>query len=273
MKYKLICIDMDGTLLNDDKKISNQNIEAIKKAHDKGVNIAICTGRIFISARYFAELIGVKAPIIASNGAYIREKDKEEVVYKVPLGKDNCEEIEKILNRYDFHKYYNQFDSIVSGKAFPKDYRYVIVNNTLPKKHKINLVTTDNMGQYIKENSDEILKCVCISTDFEKLSEAKAELLKIDGIEAVSSGRDNIEIMNRGVSKGRAVSKLADFYNISSDEVICIGDNENDISMIKYAGLGVAMGNGESYVKDVADYVTNTNNNSGVAKVIEKFIL
>lgn len=273
MKYKLVCIDMDGTLLNDDKKINAENIEAIKKAHEKGVNIAICTGRNFVSARYFAELIGVKAPIIASNGAYIREKDKEEIIYKVPLGKDNCEQIERILSKYDFHKYYNQFDSIISGKAFPEDYGYVILNSTLPRKHRINLVTTDNMEEYINENSEEILKCVCISNKFEELTMAKEELLKIDGLEVVSSGRDNIEIMNIGVSKGKAVGKLADFYNISSDEVICIGDNENDISMLKYAGLGVAMGNGESYVKEIADYVTDTNNNSGVGKAIEKFIL
>jgi hydroxymethylpyrimidine pyrophosphatase-like HAD family hydrolase len=79
--------------------------------------------------------------------------------------------------------------------------------------------------------------------------------------------------MCKGVSKGRAVEILAAFYNIKREEIICIGDNENDISMIKYAGMGVAMGNSENFIKELANYVTDTNVNDGVAKAIEKLIL
>lgn len=98
-------------------------------------------------------------------------------------------------------------------------------------------------------------------------------MLKVKGIEVVSSYENNFEIMTNGVSKGRGVEILAAYYNIKPEEIICIGDNENDLSMIKFAALGVAMGNAPSSIKEQADYVTDTNDNDGVAKVIEKFIL
>ena len=89
----------------------------------------------------------------------------------------------------------------------------------------------------------------------------------------VSSWNNNFEIMNKGASKGHAVQVLANYYDIDKESIICIGDSENDLPMIKYAGLGIAMGNAPDYVKNQADYVTDTNSEHGVAKAIEKFIL
>jgi Cof subfamily protein (haloacid dehalogenase superfamily) len=264
---------MDGTLLNDKKEVSLLNKEAIKKAHNKGVHIAVCTGRLFTSARYYANLLGVAAPIISSNGAFIREQGSNEVIYNVPLGLENCKEIEKISSKYIVNKYYNEPDTIVSAKGFSDDYLYVTQNKMLPEEHRVNLITANNMDGYIEENSNKILKCIFIDKDYDKLNEIREQLLKIENIEIVSSGRDNIEIMKKGVSKGQAVKKLTNYFNLKREEVICIGDNENDISMIEFAGLGIAMGNGEDKVKALAGYVTDTNNNSGVAKAIEKFIL
>ena len=105
------------------------------------------------------------------------------------------------------------------------------------------------------------------------IEEIKMRLKKIDTIEVVSSNHNNFEIMNKGVSKGKAVETLAKEYGILKDEVIAIGDGENDLSMISYAGLGVAMGNSSDYIKEHADYVTDTNVNGGVGKVIKKFVL
>ncbi len=91
--------------------------------------------------------------------------------------------------------------------------------------------------------------------------------------EVVSSHFDNFEVTGKGVSKGNAVKVLANYYGIDSEQVICIGDSENDLSMIKYAGLGIAMGNADENVKEAAKYITDNNNCDGVAKAIEKFVL
>ncbi|WP_026883937.1 Cof-type HAD-IIB family hydrolase [Clostridium akagii] len=273
MSCKLICIDMDGTLLNDEKTINEENLKAIKMAHEKGVKIAVCTGRLFASAKYYGELIGVKAPIIASNGAYIREKDEEKIIYKLELGKKNCKQIQDIIGKYNLQVYYNTSDSIIATNGFPKDYNYAVMNEKLTEKFKVELIDAKDIYSSLGEKGDDVFKCICISKDIVEIDKARKELMELNEFEIVSSGSDNIEIMHRGVSKGKAVQVLAEFYNIKQDEIMCIGDNENDLSMIKYAGMGVAMGNGSKLVKDVAIFVTDTNNNSGVAKAIEKFAL
>lgn len=273
MSYKLICIDMDGTLLDDKKEISSKNLNALKNASEKGVKIAVCTGRLFASARYYAELIGVKAPVIASNGAYIREKDRDDVIYELSIGVDKCKKLQNILNKYNFNVYYNEHDSVITKNGFFEGNTYAVMNKNLSDKNKIKLITVEDIDKVIEDEGDNILKCICISDDYESLAKAKDEISKTGYFEVVSSNKDNIEIMIKGVSKGRAVKVLADFYNILPTEVICIGDNENDFSMIEFAGLGVAMGNATDHVKEIANYIADTNNNHGVAKVIEKFVL
>ncbi|MCY6958961.1 Cof-type HAD-IIB family hydrolase [Clostridium brassicae] len=273
MGYKLICLDMDGTVLDDKKKISHRNKEAIKRAHDKGVKIAISTGRVFASARYYAEILGIKAPIIASNGAYIREKDKDEVIYESLLDKEVCKNICHIIEKYDFFNYFNTYNRIIANKPFPKQNIYRLMNEELPNNMKISLDVVSDIKEILEDDSNRIVKFISISDDYENLNKAREEIDALGGLEIVRSNINNFEVMNKGCSKGSAVERLSEFYGIKKDEVICIGDSENDLSMIKYAGMGIAMGNGEDYIKSNAKYVTDTNNNDGVAKAIEKFVL
>lgn len=273
MNYKLICIDMDGTLLNEEKRVPEENIIAIKKAKELGVKIAITTGRIFTSSRYFAELIGVSGPIISSNGAYIREHDGEEEIEKYILGKENALNILEVLKKYDINTFFNTHLSIVTNKPMPNGNTYMEMNKELPKELQIKFFIYDDLRNGIENHHEEILKCICIDKDVDKISEIKKEILKIPNIEVVSSYPDNFEIMTKGVSKGRAVESIAKYYNIKREEIICIGDGENDLSMIAFAGLGIAMGNASDEVKAAAGYTTDTNENAGVAKAIERFIL
>lgn len=273
MSYKLICIDMDGTLLSDEKRISEINIDAIKKAYQKGVKIAVCTGRIFTSADYFGNLLNVKAPIIASNGAYIIEKDRNEVVYKGLLGYENSLKTLKILKKYNIYPHFYTTNTIFTEKIVYSSYFYTIVNNSLPKGKKVKIKVVDNWEEVFKKYENEILKGIGIDDDVERVMKAKEELCKSKDVEVVSSSYNNFEVMRQGVSKGKAVQILSSYYSISKDEIICIGDSENDLSMIEYAGLGIAMGNASDEIKNVADFVTDNNNENGVAKVIEKFVL
>lgn len=273
MKYKLICTDMDGTLLNSVKEISKGNLDAIKKAHDKGVKIAICTGRIFTSAKYYGDLIGVKAPIIASNGAYIREKDREEVIYKCILKKKDCFELLEIFKKHDLVPHFYTEDSIYAGETSYALRFYSRLNKTLPNDLQIKIKEVEDWNEVFSVNKLDILKAVAFDDDIEKIKRAKKEIRSLGRYEVVSSLVNNFEVMNKTVSKGRAVEMLASYYNLSKDEIITIGDNENDLSMIEYAGLGVAMKNGEEIVKNKAKYITSTNDEDGVKEVIEKFIL
>ena len=148
------------------------------------------------------------------------------------------------------------------------------MNKDLPEEMRVKFLIDSDLKNTAVRNKNEILKCICINeNNLRNIEEIKMRLKKIDTIEVVSSNHNNFEIMNKGVSKGKAVETLAKEYGILKDEVIAIGDGENDLSMISYAGLGVAMGNSSDYIKEHADYVTDTNVNGGVGKVIKKFVL
>ncbi|MBU3127029.1 Cof-type HAD-IIB family hydrolase [Clostridium tagluense] len=273
MDYKLICIDMDGTLLNDEKIISAKNLRAIKLASEKGVRIAVCTGRIFTSAEFFSELLGVKSPVIASNGAYIREKDRNEVVYKSTLGVEKCKKLLSVFRQYGLYPHYYTSNIVFTEKLIHSSSFYKEVNKTLPKDKQVEIVLVEDWDEIFEKYESEIFKGIAVDEDLEKLQNAKNQLKGMEDFEVVSSRFDNLEVMNRGVSKGNAVKILGDYYGINSKQIICIGDSENDLSMIKFAGLGVAMENGNDAVKKASQYITDSNNCDGVAKVIEKFVL
>ncbi|MFT5875397.1 MAG: Cof subfamily protein (haloacid dehalogenase superfamily) [Clostridium sp.] len=273
MDYKLICIDMDGTLLNDKKIITERNLRAIRLASEKGVRIAVCTGRIFTSADFFSDLLGVKSPVIASNGAYIREKDRDEVVYKGVLGMEKCKKLLSVFRQYGIYPHYYTSDTVFTERLIYSSSFYEEVNKTLPKDKQVKIIVVKDWKEIFQKYEAEIFKGVAVEEDLEKLKSAKDAIRDMDEFEVVSSRFDNFEVMNKGVSKGSSVKILADYYGINREQVICMGDSENDLSMIKYAGLGVAMANGDECVKEAAKYITDSNNNDGVAKVIEKFVL
>lgn len=273
MRYKMIAMDMDGTLLTTDKMVSEYSKDVLQRAADMGVKLVVCTGRIFKSAKIFAKIIGTKAPVVASNGAYIREKDKDEVIYSKPLNRDEIYKVIDISKKYDFCPQVFTSDTIFSEKLIHSAKNYLRWNETLLEKDRINIHITDDIYSIIDENLGSILKVLVMSDEDDKLLSFRKDLKSYGNFSIVSSFKNNAEIMSEGISKGNAVKILADYFNISKDEVVCFGDGENDASMIKYAGLGIAMDNAIDEIKEIADYITDTNDNDGVAKAIEKFVL
>lgn len=276
-KIKLICIDMDGTLLNSNHEISERNKEALRQAKKLGVNIAITTGRLFGSARYYSNLIGIEnTPVIASNGAYIKTNYEDIPILENSIPKEIAIEIYKIIKKHNLKINFNSWDTLMREDEVPDDHAYTIMNKQLPEDKKVKFIINSNFISAIENFDGKILKGIVIEREnLDNLWAAKDELKEIfgDKLHVVSSGTDNIEIMIGTTSKGNAVAHLADILNVNAEEVMCIGDSENDISMLKFAGIGVAMGNGLQMVKDIADYITDTNDNDGVSKAVEKFVL
>jgi Cof subfamily protein (haloacid dehalogenase superfamily) len=273
---KLICIDMDGTLLNSKHEVSEKNKNALKKAKEMGINIAVTTGRLFCSARYYSDLLGIDTPVIASNGAYIKNKYEDEPILECPIPKDMLIDIYKIIKKHDLIVNSNSWNTFIRDAEIPEGHAYKTMNKDLPEGKKVNFIVNEDFISAINEFEGNLLKVIIVEDENkDKLWRAKEELQSIykDKLHIVSSGTNNFEIMIGNVSKGNAVAYLADSLHIPSEEIMCIGDSENDISMLKFAGLGIAMGNGLQMVKDIADFVTDTNDNDGVAKAIEKFVL
>jgi Cof subfamily protein (haloacid dehalogenase superfamily) len=255
MRYKLICIDMDGTLLDDKGKISEENMEAIKKAYDKGIMIAIATGRGVTSAEYHLGLIGVEGSNI--------------FIFKCPLTMSEVKNIYEVVERHDIKAYFNTIDTSISNRKIVEE----VINRYKGQGSKIQFCEKEQFIATLEKFNGEILKVSIINeNNIELFNRVKKELKDMEMFEVVDSNTDYVEIMKNGCSKGRAVKMLAEIIGITRDEVVCIGDNENDIAMIEYAGLGIAMGNGCELLKKQADYITDTNFNSGVAKAINKIL-
>jgi Cof subfamily protein (haloacid dehalogenase superfamily) len=278
MGYKLICIDLDGTLLNSRRQITAVTKVSLRRAHELGVNIVISTGRIYTDAVYYANLIGVKSPVLASNGAYIKAKDEAGVIYQNGLGEALSFKILDVCNRYRVtphfytaHKeYYGSrlFQASLAWDRLKPDRRPPQIGTE--RKY---IGSQVQWRQMIAAEKDHLVKGVILNLRGQKLWPIRKELLRINELEVTSSGSNNIELNCKGVSKGKGVAILTRYYNLKPEEVMVIGDGENDLAMIEYAGWGVAMGNATDIVKKQADYITDSNDHDGVAKVIDKFVL
>jgi len=275
MGYKLVCIDVDGTLLNNKHEVTKRTKQIILQAHELGVHMVISTGRMYTDAEYYSNLIGVKSPVIASNGAFIKEKDNDKVIFKDVLGEILSLELLALFRKHHIKPYFCTPQKFYYGNIiFKFFYLATKILGTRSNKLDVEYVFSWNHWQRVlKKEKDNIVKCEIIYRDVTLIYELLNDVKKLTQLEIVDSSKHNIEINRKGVSKGRAVAMMAAFYNLRREEIISIGDSENDVSMIEYAGLGIAMGNATDRVKQKADYITDSNDNEGVANAINKFIL
>lgn len=272
--YKLICIDMDGTLLNSNHEVSEENKVALREATDKGVHIAITTGRVVKCASKYASILGINTPIISTNGAYISEIGREEAIYNNPMTIEELDFYLDIAEKYGLMTYFSTSEGVVTNKPLPNDHSYVVMNSRLEEADRVEILVVDDYREAFRRLDGRILKGISIDAENpEKVLKAKEEVSANKSLNVVTSWANNFEVMDSQSSKGDGVKKLAEFLNIKQEEVMCIGDSENDKSMLEYAGLGVAMGNATEEIKSISGYVTSDNNNSGVAKAIRKFVL
>lgn len=278
-KYKMLVTDMDYTLLNREKKISERNREAFGKALTRGIHMVVATGRIYTSARVYAKLLGVSTPIIASNGAIIREavfndpEDTERTIFRDILNKNSLGEMIRLTHKYGLIGHFFTEDTIYSEQLMNVSLRYTEWNKYLGEEDQVKIRIVDDLEEALLGQGVDILKAVVVDSDSEKIRGLRKEINATGLVSVSQSMKDNLEVMNTGVTKGNAVRILAQMYGIDREEIIAIGDNENDISMIQYAGLGIAMGNAEETLKAAADYVTCDYMADGVAEAIEKFLL
>ncbi|MCE5285521.1 MAG: Cof-type HAD-IIB family hydrolase [Pelosinus sp.] len=273
MTYKLVCVDVDGTLLNSRRVVAESTKQSLKMAHDKGVHIVISTGRMYTDAQFYSSLLGVRSAVIASNGAFIQENNN--VIYKSVLGAEVLQKLLRVFSKYRIKPCFSTPEKFYYGYLLFKLF-YLIAKLRRIRSDKIKteyLFSWQRCRKVVDQEKDNIVKCEIFHSNTDLLAKLRNELKNIPELEIVNSGLRNIEITRHGVSKGRAVAMLAKVYGISKEEIMTIGDSQNDLSMIEYAGLGVAMGNASEEVKERADYITASNDEDGVSLAINKFIL
>ncbi len=284
--YKLIAIDLDGTLLNSYGLISEKNRETIKKAQENGVKIVLASGRTTNSVKSLAEELGGNEYIICGNGSLIYDLKKDEIIYDKFIDKNKALQIIQICEQNSI--YYNVYtEDMVIAKTLDNNvlfYHQENSNKPDSKKTKINLV--DNIYEYVKNlEGKNILKftisdksSIIFNSIIKKLRNIKnIDVLDVahmsrkmikSGTEAVSLEYYYTEITSENVDKWNAIEWLSEKLEIEKEEIMAIGDNINDKLMIENAGLGVAMGNSDPLIKEIADKTVANNNENGVAEAI-----
>ncbi|WP_071130298.1 sugar-phosphatase [Enterococcus timonensis] len=270
MTIKLVTIDIDGTLLNSRREILPAVKEAIARANNADVKIVLCTGRPFTGVKNFLAELDITGPenyVVTYNGSVV-ENTESKTISQRRLTYDNYLEIEAMSR-----KIFTPVHIHLNDPA-----HLVCVNRNINKYSVYESFLVDIPLMYRSPEEitpqDQIIKMMYINEE-EKLGTALAQLPKdfYEKYTCVRSERFFFEILNKKASKGQALLDLCAHLNIDVKETMAIGDNENDLSMIETAGIGVAMGNAVELVKNAADFVTKTHDEAGVAFALEKFVL
>jgi Cof subfamily protein (haloacid dehalogenase superfamily) len=264
----MLALDLDDTLLRSDLSISYRTRNAIKKAESLGVTVTLASGRVPAAMEQFARLLGInRRPgyLVSNNGAIIQESHTRKTVYEIRIKGETA------LSAYD----------LANAEGFPvqiyeDDILYVSRTNEFTgydqKLTGLRQVVVDNFRAMVSGGCYKLL----IPGDPMLLGPLESIIRTYlgDGITLFTSKPYFLEILPPQTDKGTALAKVAGFLGISREEVLAIGDSMNDEAMIRWAGMGVAMANGDERIKNIASLVTEkTNDDDGVAEIIEKYIL
>lgn len=265
MRYELIALDLDDSLLGKDSKISHKNKEAIYRAQMAGLMITLATGRMIYSALPFAKELSLSIPIITYNGGIISKPDTGGVLYHMPLTVNTAIDVIRIAKELKIH-----INVYIDDKVFVEEIGEYA--SEYSKAFGVKLNISDDILKILTTDKPPT-KILAISKP-DKIQRLKQRLIPFfDNLCAQTSKPFFLELTNPQATKGKALKLLTKNLAISPERIIAIGDGFNDISMIKYAGLGVAMGNAPDDVKNASDYVTSSNTEDGIAEVIYKFVL
>ncbi len=269
MRYRLIAVDLDHTLLDSNSLISARNKQAIRKAVEMGVRFVIATGRMFkTSISYLDDLeLNEDMPMINYHGAMIEKSKSREIIYHRPLANKIAVAVAEEAERLNCHVSVFIGDNLyIDDESEYSDYYRSLTG--------IDLQAVGNLSRFLTVREADPSKMSIIRWDgqIDSIETGLSEKFG-DRLSILQSRPYFLEITDREATKGQALRWLAEHENIRREEVIAIGDGHNDLDMVAYAGLGVAVANARGRVKQAADLVTSSNNEDGVAEVIEKYVL
>ena len=289
--YKMIAIDLDGTLLNSNGVITDETKQTLQKIIEKGIDVVLASGRMIDSMKTFANEIGCKKYFIAGNGSIIYDIEKNKILYKNFLSKEKVLDIIKICEENSI--YYNIYtDKEILATALKYNVLYYNkenLNREEKDRTKINIVS--NMYEYVQNLENEnFLKMTICDEDRLIFNSIIRKIRQIKGVDVLDVGHMSRKIITQGtdefeisyaytevsaqnVDKWEAIKYLLEKDEMTEQNVIAIGDNINDKIMIQNSGLGIAMKGSTPVVQEVANIVTEySNNENGVAKVLKSII-
>ena len=263
MAYRMFAVDLDGTLLTGDKRISEANKKALKQATESGIHVVLSTGRAWPGARAFAEELGIRVPVITSNGAMIIDGATGEIMYKKDMEPEAAREIIEDGVRIGTSQIIWAENQLY---GLPIDERLIDYGQRFGKMDPLPLPPVESLFEV------GISKVLWYDT-VERSEQLWGELKQYRDTVVVRSDPHFLEFFNIGVSKAKAIVAVADILGVKREEIAAIGDADNDLPMLETAGLGIAMGNANERVKAAADRITTDNEHDGVAYAVHHFLM
>ena len=270
---KLIALDLDGTLLDSDKNLSYENAAALEKAAEQGIEIVPATGRFYLGMPEIIRKLPYVRYVISINGAQ---------VYDVVNGRTVCgseipwERAVSVMERFDgidvIYDCYQDGWGRITQRFYDTADRYAANIHSLEMIKNLRTPVPE-LKEYLKQQAHGVQKVQAFFKDMELRSEMLGKLpAEFPDLVVTTSIVNNIEVNSREATKGNALKKLAEHLGIPISQTMAFGDDLNDITMLKAAGIGVAMGNADAEVKRAADFITDDCNNSGVANAVKHFL-
>lgn len=276
-EIKLIALDLDGTLLTDEKKVTPETAAVLKEAKQRGIYVVASTGRPYAGLPLeILEEAGIEYAITA-NGAAIYTVPERKCLFADGISPEQAEVIVAELLEMGAHT-----DIFIDGQGYGDKNNYKNIERLgMPEVMKEYMRTTriyiDDLLECIREKNQVIQK---ITTNYYlepdgtylHYEEAVERFVGREGLDAVSGGFHNLEITKKGVTKGKTLQILAEILGVDMSETMACGDSENDVDILRTAAIGVAMANAEDCVKEIADCITLSNEEDGVAEAIRKLV-
>lgn len=269
MKYKAVFLDIDGTLIHSDHSVSPLTRQTLETLLNKGMHTILVSARPYHGITTIAQAAGTEEQIICSlNGSYIVNKGK--AIFDTNIQIDTVQELETAIGKENITAIYYCGMQWYSNKN----------NAHTAKEQKITkvpcqILSFEEMLDQWSSQKKGPNKILYVADSPEQIEALRIHIpIDLKQKLTISSSKPvYLEIMNRDASKMEAIKYILRYFNINREDSIAIGDHFNDAKMIQYAGLGIAMGNAPQAIKNIADFITDTNNNDGVAKALHKFCL
>lgn len=272
MKYRTIALDLDGTLLNPQKKILPESLQVLSQARQKGINVIIVTGRHHVAIHPFYQALDLDTPAICCNGTYTYDYQQRQVLSGNPLSKSQAMRVAELLRDHPIQSLMYIDNAMTFEHQDDSISRWLAWSAQLPENQRPNMIKVDKFETAIA-SADNVWKFATSSEDTDALNHFSSLVEEELGLSCERSWHNQIDLAQRGNSKGNRLRQWVESQGLTMDSVIAFGDNLNDVSMLEQAGMGVAMGNSGDEVKASANMVTTDNDVPSIANVIREYVL
>ncbi|MBR6747636.1 MAG: HAD family phosphatase [Clostridia bacterium] len=270
---RVIALDLDGTLFNSQKEVSQHTKDVLAECSRRGIIVMPATGRPATGFPHVLEAVPSFRYALTSNGALVYDFAEKKGIYEDTISVENALKVVEFTRKYDV-----MCDAYIGGYGYSEKDKLANIANYFQTQKMIDYVLStripvDDMGKFIRENGVGVEKLVCFFGDLSLQDKLAEDLAQFDFLKITRALVNNVELNNATCNKGESLLQFAAHMGFTREQTMACGDGNNDLDMIRAAGFGVAMDNAAPEVKEAADYITLSNDDDGVAAVIEKYVL